>query len=176
MLAPWPQVQEQWQFTEDAAQMNVLMEAIKAVRNLRAEAKVPMGKRAPIMLKGGTAALTRLLQTYESYFHTLAFADTVTLLKETDGKPENAVVAVVPGVEIYLPLKDLIDVEKELARVQKEKAKIIKEIARLEGKLQNAGFLSKAPAEVIAKEKEKLATYQEKMTSLTQRLQELKNL
>lgn len=176
MLAPWPQVQEQWQFTEDAAQMNVLMEAIKAVRNLRAEAKVPMGKRAPIMLKGGTAALTRLLQTYESYFHTLAFADTVTLLKETDGKSENAVVAVVPGVEIYLPLKDLIDVEKELARVQKEEAKIIKEIARLEGKLQNAGFLSKAPAEVIAKEKEKLATYQEKMTSLTQRLQELKNL
>ena len=176
IVAPWPQPQEKWEFADDAATMNTIMEAIKGVRNLRAESSVPMGKKAPVILAPATEEMAQTLRTYEYYFHVLAFADKVTLLTPTDSKPENAVVAVVPGIEVYLQLKDLIDVEKETARVQKEQGKIEKEIARLDKKLSNQGFLAKAPAAVVEGEKAKLADYKEKMEALTKRMEDLAKL
>ena len=83
---------------------------------------------------------------------------------------------VVSGVEIYLPLKGLIDVEKETARLTKEREKLQKEIKRLTGKLSNEGFLKKAPAAVVAGEREKLAGYEEKEKSLEARLADLAKL
>lgn len=176
IVAPWPKTQDKWNFPADAATMNTMMEAIKGIRNLRAESNVPMGKKAPVILAPATEDMAQTLKTYEDYFHTLAFADKVTLLGAGDAKPENAVVAVVPGIEVYLQLKDLIDVEKETARVQKEQEKLQKEIDRLDKKLSNQGFLSKAPAAVVEKEKGKLADYQEKMAALTKRMEDLAKL
>ena len=83
---------------------------------------------------------------------------------------------VVDGVEIYLPLKGLIDVEKETARLQKEMDKLEKEIKRLTGKLSNEGFLKKAPEAVVAKEREKLAGYEEKKTAVAGRIEDLAKL
>jgi valyl-tRNA synthetase len=83
---------------------------------------------------------------------------------------------VVNGVEIYLPLKGLIDVEKETARLNKELEKLEKEIKRLAGKLSNEGFLKKAPEQVVAGEKEKLAGYEEKKKSVESRIQDLAKL
>ena len=80
------------------------------------------------------------------------------------------------GVEIYLPLKGLIDVEKETARLTKEMDKLGKEIKKLNGKLSNEGFLKKAPAQVVEGERAKLAGYEEKMKSLEARLADLKKL
>ena len=176
IVAPWPQAQSQWDFAADAATMNTLMEAIKGIRNMRAESNVPMGKKAPVIMAPATDDMAKTLKTYESYFHTLAFADHVTLLAPGEAKPENAVVTVVPGIEVYLQLKDLIDVEKETARVHKEQEKMGKEIERLSKKLSNQGFLAKAPAEVVEKEKAKLADYTEKMAALTKRLEDLAKL
>lgn len=176
IVAPWPKPQPQLDFKEEAATMNTIMEAIKGIRNMRAESNVPMGKKAPVIMAPADEAMAKTLRTYESYFHTLAFADKVTLLAPTDAKPENAVVTVVPGIEVYLQLKDLIDVEKETARVQKEQDKLTKEIERLNKKLSNQGFLAKAPDAVINKEKGKLADYTEKMNSLTKRMADLKQL
>jgi valyl-tRNA synthetase len=90
-------------------------------------------------------------------------------------KPDQAVTAVVSGVEVYLSLKGLVDIEKELARLEKEKGNLEKEIARLEGKLQNQNFLAKAPAEVVAKEKEKLVDYQNKWEAILERISSLGN-
>ena len=132
-----------------------------------------MGKKAPVIMIPADKAMAVTLREYESYFHTLAFADKVTLLDPMDAKPENAVVSVVPGIEVYLQLKDLIDVEKETARVRKEQGKIAEDIERLEKKLSNQGFLSKAPAAVIEKEKAKLADYSEKATALAKRMDNL---
>ena len=98
------------------------------------------------------------------------------MLAPGEAKPENAVVTVVPGIEVYLQLKDLIDVEKETARVHKEQEKMGKEIERLNKKLSNQGFLAKAPADVVEKEKAKLADYTEKMAALTKRLEDLAKL
>ena len=98
------------------------------------------------------------------------------LLAAGAAKPENAMAGVVGGVEIYLPLKGLIDVEKETARLTKEREKLQKEIKRLTGKLSNEGFLKKAPAAVVAGEREKLAGYEEKEKSLEARLADLAKL
>ncbi|HIX84807.1 MAG TPA: valine--tRNA ligase, partial [Candidatus Megamonas gallistercoris] len=83
---------------------------------------------------------------------------------------QNAMTAVVSGVEVYLPLAGLIDVEKETARLDKELKTLDKEVARLDKKLSNAGFLAKAPAEIVAKEQEKLKGYEEKREAVKQRL------
>jgi valyl-tRNA synthetase len=176
IVAPWPHMQEKWNFSSEAATMNTLMEAIKGIRNMRAESNVPMGKKAPVIMIPADKAMAAILKEYESYFHTLAFADKVTLLDPMDAKPENAVVSVVPGIEVYLQLKDLIDVEKETARVRKEQDKIAKDIERLEKKLSNQGFLSKAPAAVIEKETAKLADYSEKAAALAKRMEDLDTL
>ena len=79
-----PKAQDKWNFTDDAATMNTLMEAIKGIRNLRAESNVPMGKKAPVILAPATEELAQTLKDYEDYFHTLAFADKVTLLSASD--------------------------------------------------------------------------------------------
>jgi valyl-tRNA synthetase len=176
IISPWPKAQPQWDFTAEAGTMNIIMEAIKGIRNLRAESNVPMGKKAPVILAPADDEMARILKTYEVYFHTLAFADKVTILSKTDSKPDNAVVTVVPGVEVYLQLKDLIDVDKETARVQKEMDGLQKEIDKVSKKLANAGFLAKAPTAVIDKEKAKLADYTDKLGALNKRLDDLAKL
>ena len=97
---------------------------------------------------------------------------TVKLTEAT--KPEQAVTAIVSGVEVYLPLKGLVDLEKEIARLEKELASLEKEISRLNGKLSNEGFISKAPQEVVAKEKEKLVDYETKKVAVLERISSLK--
>lgn len=176
IAAPWPQPRKEWDFTDAAAAMNIIMEAVKAVRNMRAEANVPTGRKAPVTLVPADAGMAETLHTYESYFKTLAFVDEVHFLAPADKKPENAVVAVVPHIEVYLLLKDIIDVEKERARIMKEQEKARGEIERLEKKLANRGFTDKAPETVVEKEKEKLAAYREKMKALMKRGEELEKL
>ena len=87
IVAPWPKPQESLEFSEDAATMNVLMEAIKGIRNMRAESNVPMGKKAPVILVPGDDTMAQTLRQYEAYFHTLAFVDSMTLLDTEAPKP-----------------------------------------------------------------------------------------
>lgn len=169
MLAPWPEALPYKPTVDKVAAMDVIMDAIKAIRNMRAEMNVPLGKRAEVILVPTTEALRETIAAHANYFVTLAFAEKVTLLSTQDEKPENATASIVNGLEVYLLLKDLIDVDKERQRIEKEKQTVAKEIARLEGKLGNAGFLAKAPEDVVAKERAKLAEYREKEQALLDR-------
>ena len=92
---------------------------------------------------------------------------------DTD-KPQNAAVAIVPGLELYMPLAGLIDVEKEILRLEKELAKIDGEIARLDQKLENGSFLTKAPAEIVERERERRRACEEQRAAVTKRLGELR--
>ena len=176
MVAPWPSTLSMDGFSSAAAHMNVMMDGIKGIRNMRAEMNVPMGKRAEVILVPATEELKGILETHGDYFHTLGWAEKVTVLSPDAPKPENATVTVVNGLEVYLLLKDLIDADKEKERIAKEQATILKEIARLEGKLNNQGFLAKAPEAVVAKEKEKLEEYKQKQQALNEREEFLKTL
>ena len=176
MVAPWPSTLSMEGFGSAAAHMNVMMDGIKGIRNMRAEMNVPMGKRSEVILVPATEELKGILETHGDYFHTLGWAEKVTVFSPDAPKPENATVTVVNGLEVYLLLKDLIDADKEKERIAKEQATVLKEIARLEGKLNNQGFLAKAPEAVVAKEKEKLEEYKQKQQALNEREEFLKTL
>jgi valyl-tRNA synthetase len=176
MVADWP-IDSAAYINEDVEQqMATMMETIKSIRNMRAEVNVPPGKKSEVILQIATNELEQVFANNLQYIKTLAAAESVQLLGVDEAKPDNAMTGVVSGVEIYLPLKGLIDVEKESVRLNKELSTLDKEIARIEGKLSNEGFVAKAPAEVIEKEKEKAEAYQEKQTAIRERLAYLATL
>ena len=120
--------------------------------------------------------LQQVVADNQSYIKLMASVDELSILRAGGDKPENAMAAVTKGIEVYLPLKGLIDVEKETQRLNKELDGMTKEIGRIEGKLNNAGFLAKAPAEVVEKEKTKAQEIAVKMQTIQERLTYLKNL
>ncbi len=173
MISDWPKYQEKYEFAEQEQSMLAIMEVVRSVRNTRAEMNVPPAKKAKILISTAQAEIVR--QT-ESYLLKLANASEVQILPAGAGEPENCAAAIVGLWQVYLPLGDLIDVEKELARLQKEQKSLEGEIARCNGKLQNQGFLEKAPEKVVQEEKEKLAKYAEMLERVSARLDSLKKL
>ena len=176
MRAPWPEVDEKEIDAEAEAAMTAIMEVIKVTRNLRAELGTPPGKKSALLLRVRDAALADVFAAHTDYFHALASASEVIFLAEDAPDPENVVTGALAGAAVYLPLAGLIDVEKETVRLTKERDNLEKEIARLSGKLANAGFTSKAPAAVVAAEREKLAGYEEKIGLIRSRLADLAKL
>ena len=156
--------------------MTTIMEAIKTIRALRLEVNAAPSKKSEVVLNFTDESLRPVFAANEGYLTTLASAEPVTHMPAGADKPENAMAGVVNGVEVFLPLKGLIDVDKETARLTKELEKLDKEISRLAKKLGNEGFLAKAPADVVAGEKEKLAGYEEKKKSVEGRMQDLAKL
>lgn len=176
MIALWPE-NEAGKYNAQAEQsMTAMMESIKAIRNMRAEVNAAPGRKSEVILQFADAALEDIFTQNAGYLNVLAAAAPITVLDKTAAKPENAMTTVVSGIEIYLPLKGLIDVEKESARLNKELDHLDKELARITGKLANTGFTMKAPAEVIAKEEAKKKGFEEKRVAINERLAYLASL
>ena len=150
--------------------MNLTIEVIRSIRNLRSEMNIPLGKKIEVIINANSKENYAYLNDTLSYITGLASIEKMELKEQLSEKPAQAVTAVVHGIEIYLPLKGLVDIDKEIARLEKELAKMESEIKRIEGKLANEGFVAKAPAEVIEKEKEKMAKYQASKEALLVRL------
>ncbi|WP_037356527.1 valine--tRNA ligase [Selenomonas sp. FC4001] len=176
METSWPEVKAECISDEIEADMTAIMETIKTVRNMRAEVGAAPSKKSELILNFTDESLRAVFTENQSYLDKLASSDPITILPAGADKPENAMAGMVNGVEVFLPLKGLIDVDKETARLTKELEKLDKEISRLAKKLGNEGFLAKAPADVVAGEKEKLAGYEEKKKSVEGRMQDLAKL
>ena len=165
MLADWPKYDESLEFPVEAAHMESVMNAIRAVRNRRAEMNVPPSKKSTLYVVSDKGEIFR---QGEGFICRLAYADKV-LICETDPEGhENMVCVVTNDAKLYIPLEELIDFEKELARIEKEKANCLKQIAMFEGKLSNEAFVSRAPEKVVAEQREKL----EKNRALLAQLEE----
>ena len=168
--AEWPKVSEKLRFEKEEEQMERIMEIIKAIRNMRAEAGVIPAKTCRIKIHVTRENLKNCIENHKSYFEKLANVESIEFLNSDEDKPENALTAVVTNSDIYMELKGLIDTKKETERINKTREVLEKEIARAEGKLKNKGFIAKAPAAVVNKEKEKLEEFKEQMKSLEERL------
>lgn len=172
-LAAWPEYDPAFEDAEAAAEMSLLMDAIRAVRNIRAEVNVPMSKKIELMLKAGDEQVLQIVNRNEVYVQ--RFCNTSSFTAGLDlTTPDKAMTAVITGAELYLPLAGLIDIDQEIARLEKELQHLNSEVQRVEKKLANEGFVAKAPAKVIEEEKAKMADYSDKRSKVIARIEELR--
>ena len=173
MLQQWPEVKQELSFAEDEQKMQGIMEIIRTIRNLRSEMNVAPSKRTRLMLLPAEGWADTLAGG-DGYFRRLAGASETELLSDRNAVTEKTVSAVTAAGELFIPLGDLVDFEKEIARLGKELENLQKEMNRSRGMLNNQGFLAKAPAQLVQAEKDKLEAAEAKAKALENRIAELK--
>jgi len=171
MISQWPKFSEELNFEAAEKQMQIIMDAIRSVRNIRSQMNVVPSKKAKLIIVAENIAV---FENSSSYFEKLAYASETVVTSAKDGIDDNAVNVVVEGATIYIPLDDLVDREKEIERLQKELKTLEGEIKRVEGKLSNEGFVKKAPAKVIEEEKKKGEKYAKMLSEVKESLSKLK--
>ncbi|MCD8152144.1 MAG: class I tRNA ligase family protein, partial [Clostridiales bacterium] len=170
MLAPWPEYREDRHFEEAEVSIEAIKTLVRAVRNLRSEMNVPPSRKAGYYVVSQDENVCARLETFQDVYRNLISAAEIHVQPDMTGIPEDAVSVVIPKAVVYVPLDELVDVEKERERLQKEKERLQKELARSNGMLKNEKFLSKAPAEKVEAEKEKLEKYTAMMEDVESRL------
>ncbi|CAM3966061.1 valine--tRNA ligase [Catellicoccus marimammalium] len=175
VVAKYPVVHEELNDEQAVKAMDMLIELIRAVRNIRAEVNTPLSKPIHLLIKANGEAEKALLTENMSYIQRFCNPEVLKIDTEVEA-PNDAMSAVITGTEIYLPLADLINIEEEIARLEKELEKWNKEVARVQGKLSNERFVNNAPEEVVAAEREKEVTYKEKQAAVQERIASLKSL
>lgn len=165
----YPHYNSEDDMEDEEEKMNLIMEGIRSIRNVRSEMNVAPSKKSKIIIVP-TKEKTNAMEASREYFKSLAFASDVEIIDEKSCIPENAVSVVIDGVEMFMPLDELIDFKKEVERLNKEKEKAISEIKRVEGKLNNAGFMNKAPKKLIEEEISKKEKFEEILKTIESRL------
>lgn len=173
VVSNWPEYNEALRDDKAEKDMDFIIEAIKGLRNVRAEMNVPPSRKAKVIAYT-TSEAKKAFESGVNYIEKLASASEVAFIADKNEVPENAVSLVVKGGELFMPLLDLVDKEKELERLNKEKKKLEGEVERIDKKLSNQGFVSKAPQAVIDGEKEKREKYQEMLNAVLVRIEALK--
>ncbi|MDU5144834.1 MAG: valine--tRNA ligase [Paenibacillus dendritiformis] len=174
-LAAWPEYDAAFEAPDAVREMSLLMDMIRAVRNIRAEVNVPMSKKIELLVKPANAEYDRNIHDNLEYVE--RFCGTSKLSVELNAAaPGKAMTAVVTGAELYLPLAGLIDIDQEIARLEKEVEHLNKEVERVEKKLANEGFMAKAPEKVVAEERAKLQDYSGKRDKVMARIAELREV
>lgn len=175
MLQPYPESDSAAINTDAETQVQWAMDFILGIRRIRGEMNIAPGKPLNVLLQNGSAADQAYLKDSEGYLLKLGRLESITWLAADDNAPESAI-ALVGDMKILIPMAGLIDKDAELARLEKEIQRIEKELPRIEGKLGNAAFVDKAPPEVIAKEREKLAGLQSSLKNLNEQFAKIKAL
>ncbi len=148
---------------------------IEGVRTIRGEMNIAPSKKLPVFIKNGNENDQRCLQENEQFLKKLASLESVTWLNPGEEAPLSST-ALVGDLEIHVPMAGLIDKDAELARIEKDLDKLNKECQRLEGKLSNAKFVDKAPAEVVQKEKDRLVDTQSALSKMQEQKEKIANL
>jgi valyl-tRNA synthetase len=175
MQADYPQACDCLAFPSEAADMERIMEVISGIRNIRGEMEVPPSKQIAVILSCGTEESLRLMKHNENAIISLARLSDLAIGQGID-KPEEASIQVAGDVQIYVPLKGLVDVAAEEERLLKEIGKIEKDIEVFSKKLESPAFVDRAPAEIVAKERQKLAEVTEKKGVLEESLGKIRKL
>ncbi|NBG89494.1 valine--tRNA ligase [Isachenkonia alkalipeptolytica] len=173
IVAPWPEYNEKAHFPKEEGEVALVMEIIKNLRNIRSDMNVAPSRKAKLMIHTEDKSKKEIANRHLSYFKSLAGVSEMEILKDPDSVPKDAVSAVVEGIDLFIPLEDLLDIEKELKRLGEEKKKYQKEVKRAEGKLQNQGFIKKAPESLVEEEKEKVEKYRKMLKTIEDRLNQL---
>ena len=151
----------------------MVISAIRAIRNIRSELNVTASKKARLILSGNSDYI-KILEDSKALLGRLASVADIIVSRRPEDIPANSAVAVIPNLEIFIPLDELIDIDKEIERLKKELDNLRFELDLVNKKLSNKGFVDKAPESVVKKEREKLAKYDEMYKTIEKRINNLK--
>ena len=174
MISSWPVFDPALDFPEDEEKVEILKENVKAIRALRLDMNVAPSKKAQVYVVSQDAEVRGVFEETKHFFATLAQASEVFVAAEKDAAPEGSVSAVTSRNTVFLPLSDLVDIEKERERLKKEEERLQKELQRSRGMLGNEKFISRAPKEKIDEERAKLEKYEAMMAEVRERLSALR--
>ena len=169
MISKWPEYDPTLSFADEEAQMEKIMDAIRAIRNRRAEMNIPPSKKSKVYVE---TAFSDVFAVGSEFIKRLAYASDVEIA-DAFGDLGNTVTIVTNDAKIYIPLGDLVDFEAEAKRLQKELAAAVEKLAFINKKLDNPGFVNKAPEKVVQQNRDEAAKLTEKIANLRSSLENL---
>ena len=170
MISSWPVYDETNNFAAEEKAIETIKEAVRNIRNLRADMNVAPSRKALVYVVSASEDVKNIFNNSLGFFGTLAYASEVKVQADKAGIPEDAVSTVIPDAVIYIPFAELVDIDKEIERLKKEEGRLQGEIKRCNGMLNNERFTSKAPQAKIDEEKAKLVKYTQMLEQVTERL------
>ena len=170
MISSWPVYDEANNFAAEEKAIETIKEAVRNIRNLRADMNVAPSRKALVYVVSASDEVKNIFNNSLGFFGTLAYASEVKVQSDKAGIPEDAVSTVIPDAVIYIPFAELVDIDKEIERLKKEEGRLQGEIKRCNGMLNNEKFTSKAPQAKIDEEKAKLVKYTQMLEQVTERL------
>ena len=173
MISTWPEYREQWHFPKEEHEVEVIKEAVRAIRNVRTSMNVPPSKKAKVYVVTDNQEIAGIFEHSRLFFAALGYASEVNIQKDKEGIGHDAVSAVIHQANIYMPFAELVDIGKEIERLRKEEQRLAGELERVNKMLGNEKFVSRAPESKIAEEKAKQAKYSQMMEQVKERLSQL---
>ena len=173
MISSWPEFKEEWNFEADENAVDTIKDAVRGIRNLRAEMNVPNSKKATVYVVSEKEEIRNIFEDAKVFFATLGFASEVIVQTDKTGIADDAVSTVIHDAVVYMPFAELVDIDKEIERLKKEQKRLEGEIKRCNGMLNNPNFVGKAPAAKIEEEKAKLEKYTGMLATVEERLTQL---
>ena len=174
MVSSWPEYKEAWNFAKEEQSVEMIKEAVRAIRTVRTSMNVPPSKKATVYVVSEDETVRSIFEHSKVFFATLGSASEVIIQSDKTGSADDAVSAVTAAATMFLPFAELVDIAKEIERLEKEEKRLAGELKRSNAMLSNEKFVSKAPAAKIAEEKEKLAKYEATMAQVQERLAALR--
>ncbi|MEQ3354091.1 valine--tRNA ligase [Aedoeadaptatus acetigenes] len=168
IVSPWPE-SGVYKYDEDVEKISILREAIRGIRNAKAEMDIEPFRKSKLYLLTDDDARAEVYDELKNHFANLANCTAIERIPDRDAVSDDVISVVVEKAELFLPMKDLVDYDKEAQRLKKDMEKTEAEIERAEKKLANENFVSKAKPEVVQKEREKLETHKENLKNLKER-------
>ncbi len=173
MVSDWPVFTQAWDFAKEETEIEMIKEAVRGIRNVRTQMNVAPGRKAQVFVVSPTGQIREVFAKGKLFFASLAHASEVTIQSDKAHIAQDAVSVMLPDAALYIPFADLVDIAQEILRLQKEKERLEKELERSAGMLGNERFLSGAPAEKIAQEREKQEKYRQMLGQVKMQLQQL---
>ena len=155
-------------------EIEVMKEAVRGIRNVRAEMNVAPSKKAQVYVVSAKKEVSDIFEHGRLFFAPLAYASEVIIQPDKTGIAEDAVSVMLSDAAVYMPFAELVDIAQEIERLSKEQKRLEAEIKRAQGMLGNERFLAKAPEAKVAEEKEKLAKYTQMLEQVKERIGQLK--
>lgn len=177
IVSNWPEYKEEFVFEKEERATEYIENAIREIRNARSEMNIENSKKSNTIVYTKDAEVREIFEEMKSLLLNLGYSNSVEITDDESRKNSENIAIVLDKAEIQLPLKELVDFEKELKRLQKDKKEAEAELKRAKGKLSNEGFVSKAPAKLIEEEKEKVTKYEEILKTVKAQIEKVeKNL